>query len=125
MLDPLQLVFLPGNSDQQIQRDQKEYDHYNVCVEQGIACASFIEQKKLSLIDEHDDDLADVDQESDPHEEQAKVFREILLRSRFEGLRNNTMDSAMAAGSKCPAQARTHRRSLGWLAENREADSTR
>ena len=76
-LDPLQLVFLPGNSDQQIQRDQKEYDHYNVCVEQGVACASFIEQKKLPLIDEHDDDLADVDQESDPHEEQAKVFRDL------------------------------------------------
>lgn len=77
MLDPLQLVFLPGNSDQQIQRDQKEYDHYNVCVEQGVACASFIEQKKLPLIDEHDDDLADVGQESDPHEEQAKVFRDL------------------------------------------------
>lgn len=76
-LDPLQLVFLPCNGDQQIQRDQKEDDHYNVCIEQGVACTSFVEQKKLPLIDEHDDDLADVDQESDPHEEQAKVFRDL------------------------------------------------
>ncbi len=42
-LDPLQLVFLPGNSDQQIQRDQKEDDHYNVCVEQGVAGVSVVE----------------------------------------------------------------------------------
>ena len=42
-LDPLQLVFLPSNSDQQIQRDQKEDDQCNVCIEQGIAEISVVE----------------------------------------------------------------------------------
>ncbi len=79
-------------------------------------------RKKLPPVDEHDEDFADVDQESYPHEEQADVFRDLADKS-VQRFANNIMDQGDGCGTY--AQSKDPQKIPGWLAVNRDAESTR
>ena len=97
----MQLPLLPGNGDQQVQGDQKENDHHDVYIEPDITCVPFVEQEKLPLIKEHDENLADVGQEGDPHEKQTEAFRD-PADEPVQRLVDQYHDQGDGCGAVCP-----------------------